>query len=714
MSADRAPIRVLHVDDDPDLRALAAEMLALESGRVETVGATDAAEALAALDPGTVDCVVSDYELVDTDGVELLRRVRERDASLPFVLFTGKGSEEVASEAISAGVTDYLQKGGGRETYAILANRIENAVEAHRASTRAEDRQRRLEQVVETVPGCVVQLDREGRFVLANDRAEEVLGLTESALSTRTYDDPEWRIRDLDGDPIPDEELPFRRVLDTGEPVEGVRHAIDWPDGTRKVLRVNGAPLFDGAGEVASVVFSLTDVTERLRDRRELEAMHDRLETLVSNLPVVLFGIDDSGTFTLSEGKGLAALGFDPGEVVGREVDEVYADVPAIREDVARALDGEPARGRYDLEGSVFDVVYEPVGSSRAETAVVGVGYDVTERTRRETQLQRSREQHRTLVENFPNGGVFMFDSDLRYTLAGGEGLASVGLTSADFEGKRPSDLFPPAIATELEDAYRDALAGEPRAFEQSFAGHHYRVRVVPVGEDGTPTETGLAVSQNVTERRNRRRELRRQNERLEEFGDVLSHDLRNPLNVATGRLELAREECDNEHLDDVEVALDRCLELISDLLAFAHEGTATVEPTPVSLDDVARDCWRTVETGGATLSVETDARIRADEGGLKQLFENLFRNGIDHGPADVSVVVGDCPGGFFVADDGPGIAADLRETVFDAGVSTASDGTGFGLSIVKRIADSHDWDVTLTEGDRGGTRVEFAGVETA
>ncbi len=419
MSADRAPIRVLHVDDDPDLRALAAEMLALESGRVETVGATDAAEALAALDPGTVDCVVSDYELVDTDGVELLRRVRERDASLPFVLFTGKGSEEVASEAISAGVTDYLQKGGGRETYAILANRIENAVEAHRASTRAEDRQRRLEQVVETVPGCVVQLDREGRFVLANDRAEEVLGLTESALSTRTYDDPEWRIRDLDGDPIPDEELPFRRVLDTGEPVEGVRHAIDWPDGTRKVLRVNGAPLFDGAGEVASVVFSLTDVTERLRDRRELEAMHDRLETLVSNLPVVLFGIDDSGTFTLSEGKGLAALGFDPGEVVGREVDEVYADVPAIREDVARALDGEPARGRYDLEGSVFDVVYEPVGSSRAETAVVGVGYDVTERTRRETQLQRSREQHRTLVENFPNGGVFMFDSDLRYTLAG-------------------------------------------------------------------------------------------------------------------------------------------------------------------------------------------------------------------------------------------------------------------------------------------------------
>jgi PAS domain S-box-containing protein len=260
------PIRVLHVDDEPDFAATAAELLEREDDRLDVRTATGPTEGLSRLDSGEFDCVVSDYEMPECDGIGFLRAVRERDPDLPFVLFTGRGSEAVASDAVSAGVTDYLQKGAGTSQYTVLANRISNAVAAHRSAVAAEQRRDRLEQILKTVPSCVVQLDADGRFRFANRRAEEVLGLGESALTERRFDDPGWEIRDLDGEPIPTERLPFRRVRDAGEALYGVRHTIRWPDGTEKVLEVNGAPLSDEDGSIRGVVFSLTDVTERRRN----------------------------------------------------------------------------------------------------------------------------------------------------------------------------------------------------------------------------------------------------------------------------------------------------------------------------------------------------------------------------------------------------------------------------------------------------------------
>ena len=137
------------------------------------------------------------------------------------------------------------------------------AVEARRSATAVEKRRHRLEQILKTVPSCVVQLDTDGQFVFANERAEAVLGLQTDDVTERTYNDPEWGLRDLNGDPISDEELPFREVCDTGEPSFGNKHTIEVPDGSRRVLLVNAAPLFDASGEVESVVVSLTDISDQ-------------------------------------------------------------------------------------------------------------------------------------------------------------------------------------------------------------------------------------------------------------------------------------------------------------------------------------------------------------------------------------------------------------------------------------------------------------------
>ena len=228
--------------------------------------------------------------------------------------------------------------------------------------------------------------------------------------------------------------------------------------------------------------------------------------------------------------------------------------------------------------------------------------------------------------------------------------------------------------------------------------------------EDGELSRVG--VIRDVSERKRREEALKQKNERLEEFASIVSHDLRNPLSVARGRLDLAREECDSEHLANVARAHERMETLIDDLLTLARDGESVEETERVALGDLARECWEGVETADATLRVDADRAVRADRSRLRQVLENLVRNAVEHAGADVTVAVGDVDGGFYVADDGPGIPESEREAVFEAGYSTNDGGTGFGLEIVEAVATAHGWDVRVTESADGGARFEFTGVD--
>ncbi|MFB6234532.1 MAG: PAS domain-containing sensor histidine kinase [Halopenitus sp.] len=230
-------------------------------------------------------------------------------------------------------------------------------------------------------------------------------------------------------------------------------------------------------------------------------------------------------------------------------------------------------------------------------------------------------------------------------------------------------------------------------------------------------TETALNRITKEQQLRSRERELEQQNEQLEAFASVVSHDLRNPLNVAKGHLDLVRASQEGEqggdHLDAIERAHDRMESLIDDLLTLARQGNAVDELTSVDLGALVRECWQTVDSADATLVVDTERTIRGDRSRIQQLLANLVRNAVEHGDQDVTVRVGDLEDGFFVADDGPGIPESEREEALEAGYSTNSDGTGFGLAIVDRIVQAHAWDVRITESDAGGARFEITGVDT-
>ena len=253
--------------------------------------------------------------------------------------------------------------------------------------------------------------------------------------------------------------------------------------------------------------------------------------------------------------------------------------------------------------------------------------------------------------------------------------------------------------------------------------------------------------------------ELERTNERLERVAEVISHDLRSPLTVAKGRLELAEGESDSEHLESVGRSLDRMEALVEDVLTLAREGDRVDELEPVDLASVCRDTWENVETPNARLAVDEELTIRADRSRLRQLLGNLFRNAVEHGStnspshaqenaaeqgstgpdsrarrddavdsttddghsadgtaerdeAELTVTVGASNGGFYVTDDGSGLPDGSEEEIFESGVSTSASGTGLGLSIIREVARGHGWEVTAGESEDGGARFDVTGVE--
>jgi len=182
------PVRVLHVDDDPRLGELTRDHLERIDDRFEVATAASAVTALDHLDDERFDCVVSDYEMPNTNGLELLEIVRERYPDLPFILFTGKGSEAIASDAIAAGVTDYMQKELTADQYEVLANRVQNAVEQYRTQERFWNALSWYRHLLEQDLAGVFIL-QDGRFAYVNDRLAELLGHPKHQLVGSTPED---------------------------------------------------------------------------------------------------------------------------------------------------------------------------------------------------------------------------------------------------------------------------------------------------------------------------------------------------------------------------------------------------------------------------------------------------------------------------------------------------------------------------------------------
>jgi signal transduction histidine kinase len=301
------------------------------------------------------------------------------------------------------------------------------------------------------------------------------------------------------------------------------------------------------------------------------------------------------------------------------------------------------------------------------------------------------------------------------------EGVREANPAAADcfgWDGFTEATLPEPlreAIETPLETALAGEVADDVTC--RLADGRSLSVSLAPLGQPRAEApedqpEAAVCTVHDVTDRAMHVRTLRAECERLESFADTVVHDLRNLIQVASGSLELGRIHDDGDHLDRAAETLDRMKRMLGDLRDLA-DGRSEVATETVSLPAILEPVWAAYAPEAATLHVEEPLTVRGDPDQCHQLLENLVRNAVDHAGPTVTVRVGALDNGFYVADDGPGIPPGEREQVFDHGYTTSTTGTGYGLTIVRWIAEAHGWRIALEESQNGGARFEFRGART-
>ncbi len=464
-------IIVLYVNDDPDLLTLVSTRLEREHNRLTVRTAHSAADGREIFEMGDIDCILSDYHMPVETGVDLLRSVREQDREIPFILFTETGDEAVASESISAGVTDYVIQDTIGNQSELLARKICSYVD-----TRRQNQQ----------------------IAYENAQLQELSENTDDAL---------WVF------------------------------SADW-------------------GTV-----------------RFVNAAYERIF-----------------------GHPVSELQENPQSFVHRIAAE---DRDRIQQAMKRASDGHSVQIEYRVNKS-------------------------------------------------------------------------------------------------------DAL----QLWVES--------RCKPITDAKGDVDFIVGFTRDITERKLHDQQLVEKNAQLEQFTSTVAHDLRNPLNVADGYIDLAREAHDSPYLKTAAGALSRMNTLINELLTLAKEGAVLKDRRKITLSELVQTSSQNILMPEATLEIRDSKQIRCDPARTIEAIENILRNAIEHGGPSVTIIAGmlEDGTGFYIEDTGPGIPDVERTVVFDRGYSNSAHGTGFGLAIVKQVVDAHEWEIRVTEGAHGGARFEISDVE--
>jgi PAS domain S-box-containing protein len=453
------------------------------------------------------------------------------------------------------------------------------------------------------------------------------------------------------------------------------------------------------------------------------------LADLVERTEDGLFAIDASGQLSFLNSSFAELLGYERDQLQGANATEILPEdhLEAVEEQARKFATGGNDALRRELvlvqrDGTHLTVAVElAIRETAAGTyaGLTGAARDVTGRKDRANELER----YETIVQavsdpvcTLDRSGRFCYVNDSFQTTTGYETETALEETLALIFGDEDVAAVQEAITDVSRRDEETVTTAEVtiQTKDDDAVPAECRIATLPTGADDP--QAVVAVLHDISRLKQRER-------RLSKFASVVSHDLRNPMDVALGRAEMLPEVADVDpeteaHLDDIYESVTRMERIIQDVLTLTRQRKDSFEVEAVSLSAVAEDAWNTVATGSAMLTVETAQVIEAHRSRLVQLLENLFRNAIQHGGEDVTVTVerlrrGGESVGFRVSDDGAGIPKEHRQEIFDDGFTTRPEGTGLGLAIVREVADAHDWEIEVQNTTDRGAQFEILGVST-
>ncbi|NHN47775.1 PAS domain S-box protein [Halostella sp. JP-L12] len=624
------------------------------------------------------------------------------------------------------------------ETVASVARDLGSLV-SRKQTERALDRQYALlEQVMEAAPVGISVFGADGDVERANSRALALHGLSGSDEDRIEVADRAFY--DERGDPIPLDDRPFARVMDTGSPVYGWEARVEPSGEKRKWLSVNAEPITDDDGEIQWVVVVEEDITElKAQYRAIMGAANDVIVTIDEDSVVrsVNPAIEEMFGYDRAELLGESLTTLMPDELVDRHYDAFgryletgertldwdYVELPGVRADGTE----------IPLAISFSEIEYE------GEQLFTGIIRDITERKEREQALREERNLIERIVETSPVG-IATLDADGAFDLVNDRTEEILGyLPDAVGDQERRTELLKPiasdgtAIAPDETPTYRILENGET-VHDVEVGIERRDGERVWVSVSGTPMRdgdriTGAVVTfADVTERKEYQRKLEESNERLEQFAYAVSHDLQEPLRMVSSYLRLIEnryaDELDEDGREFIEFAVDgagRMRDMIDGLLEYSRVETRGDPFEPVDMDavasDVLDDLQVRIEERDAEVETEPLPRVEGDPDQLRQVVQNLVSNALTYSgdePPRVHISA-EREGNEWVisvSDEGIGIDPEDQDRIFEVFERLHGreehEGTGIGLALCRRIVERHGGDVWVESEPGEGATFSF------
>ena len=442
-------IRVLHVDDDSGLLKTTKQCLETE-GPLQVDTALSVDEALGKLEKDKYDIVVSDLQMPEKDGLEFLKELRKKGNMIPFIIFTGKGREEVAVRALNLGANQYLNKTGDpAAVYCELVHGIMQAVERREAEEKIRESELELRSIFDAAVDGIAYVDTSGKIIAANKRlVEEMLGHTMAETVGGSF----LEQRRIEPNELPNIMKTMAEVVTTGKPIKNLEVTLIKKDGTRIPTEVNTSVL-KREDKVIGLVAVIRDITERKKTEAVLKETKVQLELQIKRMPVGCIVWDKDFKAISWNPAAETIFGYSAKDAIGKHPYDIIVPKeaqPVVDKILQRLLDGDETahsvNDNFTRDGRTIICSWTNTPLKREDNSLIGVlsmVEDITERKKAEQRFVENQQKFAALFSGNPEATVYV-DSNMHILDINPRFTSLFGYSLDEVKGKRLLDLIVP------------------------------------------------------------------------------------------------------------------------------------------------------------------------------------------------------------------------------------------------------------------------------
>jgi len=723
-------INLLYVDDEPDLLEIGRVFLE-RGGDFVVVTAPSAAEGLDLLGCRTFDAIISDYQMPVMDGIGFLKEVRRAYNGIPFILFTGRGREEVVIEAINNGADFYLQKGGDTKAqFAELRHKILTAVDRRRAVDALRNSEQRLSDIINFLPDATFAINTDGEVIAWNKAFEEMSGIPAASMigkgnyeySLAFYTERRPILIDLILEPTEKLEDIGYTILQKEGGVLTAESASPRPKGISGIFQAKASLLYDKNGKITGAIESVRDITASKKNEASLQERQAELKSIFAAAPGGIGVLVNRGLIEVNQ-YCCDMLGYTKEELLGGDSYLIYPDMEEAQfvqregDRQIRETGSAKVETRWQRrDGAVLDILLSsaPLVPGDIARGITFTAIDITDRKRVENELRIENEKTRGLMDH-ANDAIFISDAETWMLIdANKKAQDLIGRTLAEIRTMHCSDLHPPDAGERLCDYYAQVIAEGTGS--QMIPVLDRDGRQVPVIVNSTAIFMAdrrcvMGIFHDISEIQMTQEALQFSNRKLNLLSDITRHDIRNKLTVIGGYLDLVRDRPEEPEYSMYLRKITETVRTISENIEFTrlYQNLGATAPS-----------WQNVHEVFFQACTHVDIKkicVQSDTGGidvfadplLERAFYNLVENALKHGDRvttiRISVTKNRESALVTIEDDGIGIPPFDKEKIFTRGFGR---NTGLGLFLVKEILSITGITIRETGEYRKGARFEL------